>query len=689
MRGILNFKKLTLPFALGLCAVTMIAGGRIGETRNFEEVSGKSSKSSHTKVGEAGFPDRKPVSNNPETSFKPDQNSLNDASAPKVKFVNLRHYLRVSSQITVNVAANDDVGISRVDLYTDGQLTEIKTVVPNLPNASVSFNWNSAAVSNGKHILQARAYDSAGNSKAASVIVISHNFSNPTPTPTVTPTATPTPTPTVTPTPPLPSGNNVVVQPGIRYQTMVGWQASAETGILDKIVTGEIYRNAILDAAVELGINRLRIGLQSGLVENSTDYYQAFLNNNQDAVDNNTPAEYAAIRANRRVPVNDNADPNVINPAGFKWAFIDWQIEKVILPMRQKLAARGETLWWEISYVHFSTSNQLHIDSPAEYGELMLATWNHIRSKYGIVPDGLEIFLEPDNGSTQVSESELAAMIVAARNRLVNAGYAKPYIIAPSTVSGPAARSYYNNLKSANSAAAAYIDEIGYHRYVDIDTSLLAQLQATAQNDGKKTGMTEYGGATYLQLFDDLKTGKVSAWEQYALGYPYADNGYQHFYVTGSSPNFTVNMGSRTKFLRQYMKFIRRGAVMTGVSNSSANYQGLPFQNANGTFVVPIKCTTGGTINVVGLPAGTYGIKYTTASAYNVDLPNKTIADGQYVAFSMPAAGVVTVYNINYLSSSGSAINFEAETPGSFINSISSVENFDLTAGELFSIRSR
>jgi hypothetical protein len=97
------------------------------------------------------------------------------------------------------------------------------------------------------------------------------------------------------------------------------------------------------------------------------------------------------------------------------------------------------------------------------------------------------------------------------------------------------------------------------------------------------------------------------------------------------------------------MKFIRAGAVMKGVTSTNANFDGLPFQNANGTYVVPIKCAAAGSVTVENLPAGTYGIKYTTASEYDVDLPAQTIPAGGLVTFAIPASGVATVYNLNYL----------------------------------------
>jgi hypothetical protein len=440
----------------------------------------------------------------------------------------------------------------------------------------------------------------------------------------------------------------ITIQPDTSFQTFDGWQATAETGLSDKVATGKLYTGEVLDAAAEIGINRLRLGVLSGLIENSTDYFQNFLDRNEDATESGQPKEYADVLAHRRVPVNDNDDPNSINPNGYKWASLDCQMDNVVLPFKQRLAEKNERLWFIITFVHFSTSDQLHIDNPAEYGEFILATWNHLKQKYGIVPDGLEIFLEPDNDRARVTEVELAAMIVAARDRLTAAGYAKPEITAPSTLAGPAALPYYEKLREADPVAASYIDEIGYHRYDEIDDENLARLRAVAEADGKKTAMTEFGGATYLDLHSDLKAGKVSAWEQYTMGYPTEDNGYQYFYVTESNANFVVNMGSRTKFLRQYMKFIRSGAVMKGATNTNRNFDGLPFQNANGTYVVPIQCQTAGSVTVENLPAGTYGIKYTTATEYNVDLPNQTVPAGGSVTFTIPAAGVATVYDLNY-----------------------------------------
>src|SRR4051812_7300803 len=56
------------------------------------------------------------------------------------------------------------------------------------------------------------------------------------------------------------------------FQRFVGWQVTGETGINDMVSSGKLYSDAVLDAAVEAGINRIRIGIGSGLTENSVDY---------------------------------------------------------------------------------------------------------------------------------------------------------------------------------------------------------------------------------------------------------------------------------------------------------------------------------------------------------------------------------------------------------------------------------
>ena len=47
--------------------------------------------------------------------------------------------------------------------------------------------------------------------------------------------------------------------------------------------------------------------------------------------------------------INDNSDPFVMNPAGFNWGYLDYTIDELIVPLKQRLAARGESFWFNLS----------------------------------------------------------------------------------------------------------------------------------------------------------------------------------------------------------------------------------------------------------------------------------------------------------------------------------------------------
>ena len=80
---------------------------------------------------------------------------------------------------------------------------------------------------------------------------------------------------------------------------------------------------------------------------------------------------------------------------------MDYQVEKIVLPLKRRLEARGEKLFVNFNYVDFGQTelkgSLSHAHQPAEYAELIHAAFVHLKDKYGLVPDALEIILEPDN----------------------------------------------------------------------------------------------------------------------------------------------------------------------------------------------------------------------------------------------------------------------------------------------------
>lgn len=161
--------------------------------------------------------------------------------------------------------------------------------------------------------------------------------------------------------------------------------------------------------------------------------------------------------------------------------------------------------------------------------------------------------------------------------------------------------------------------------------------------------MLERIGASYPQLYDDLTLGMNSSWSQYTIANPYywttSDGGGAYYLVDDTNPNAPkLIMGSRTKFLRQYFKFVRPGAVRIGATSDNGGYGPVAFINTDGKYVVVVKADQAGGMTIRGLSAGLYGIKYTTSSQYNIDLPDVTVGSGQSITTSIPATGVITVY---------------------------------------------
>jgi hypothetical protein len=82
---------------------------------------------------------------------------------------------KVSGVVTVTATASDNVGVLRVDFYANGQLVSSDTSAP------YQATWNSRTVAGPTATLMAVAFDTAGNSASATVLVtvanlLRHNY---------------------------------------------------------------------------------------------------------------------------------------------------------------------------------------------------------------------------------------------------------------------------------------------------------------------------------------------------------------------------------------------------------------------------------------------------------------------------------------------------------------------------------
>jgi subtilisin family serine protease len=89
-----------------------------------------------------------------------------DTTPPSVQLTAPRDGDTVADTVVVNVTANDDVGVVKVDLLIDGALFATDTFTP------YSFAWDTTAVGNGAHTLQAVASDAANNTAGTTPITV-------------------------------------------------------------------------------------------------------------------------------------------------------------------------------------------------------------------------------------------------------------------------------------------------------------------------------------------------------------------------------------------------------------------------------------------------------------------------------------------------------------------------------------
>jgi hypothetical protein len=439
------------------------------------------------------------------------------------------------------------------------------------------------------------------------------------------------------------TGTVIDVDPSVSYQTIIGWQGEMQSGEIECDRTAFArYAPVVFDRAIdELGLNGVIIGLRSGW-ENPVDEFPDIIAGRL-SIDRIHEAAYYAI--------NDNADPFVADPKGFQWSMLDYRIENVLLPLRRRMAARGERLYVRMlfeDWIRTDTPQPFRImKDPEEFAEYVTEAFKHIRAKYGFSPDALELNNEPEH--TGYTGTQMGRALVAAAKRLAAAGF-HPDFVAPGTTSMANASTFYDEM-IAVPEVRSYLTDLSYHRYQGVSDASLRQIAARQQRDGVRTAMLEHIGSGVDDLWDDLTIANNSSWMQYALAYcGQNDNptgGGVYYQINQSDPaNPKINFTTRARQLRQVFFYVRAGAVRIGApSSDGAELRAMAFRNANGTYVVIAHARTrGASFTVRGLPAGRYGITYATASEYGVPLPDAVVAPDGTLTTSIPAGGLLTIF---------------------------------------------
>ena len=394
------------------------------------------------------------------------------------------------------------------------------------------------------------------------------------------------------------------------HQTMAGWEVTARTWEFDKVNdrfdgAAAAQRDALAAMLVnEAGIDRLRLEIKSG-IENPVDYWVLFVAGK---------IGYREYKAHFYEKINDNADPQVLNPAGVQFSDLDWRVENVVLPVKKQLEARGRRLWLNFAYGDFRWTelrgSLSHARNPAEYAELVVAAFSHLRTKYGLVPDSLEMIVEPDN-TNEWNGVVIGRAIVAVSDRLEAAGFPGVKIIAPSTAKARRALSYFEEIKSVPGAAER-MTTLAYHRYEgEPDTLDLNEIRDAAHASRMQTAMSEYVDGDITDLLADLNDADATVWQSYGIAarLPWDEATRPGTLISARGPagvRPVLSVTPATRAMALIFNTVDQGSRRIGVRSNNQDFAGTGFVTPRGKLVVVGHAQAALPVAISGLRAGRY-----------------------------------------------------------------------------------
>lgn len=418
---------------------------------------------------------------------------------------------------------------------------------------------------------------------------------------------------------------DIDIDPSITFQTISGWEGTADLPDTPVSPPWSLYRDKMFDLVVnEAGLNRVRLEIRSG-AESRSGAPTRFLAGK-------TP--YNTWKQERYDAVNDNDDPFLADLSGFNFDELDWHVRDTVLPMQQRLKARGERLIVNLCYVSFRDGRFFQME-PEEYAELVLVTYQHLEKTFGFVPDLWEVVLEPDLQNDGWDGATMGKAMATAGKRLQGHAYT-PAFVAPSVTNMANALPYANAI-STIPGAGDYWKELSYHRYRGQSAETLHHIAEFAKNHGLRTSMLEwwFGKATHKVLYEDLTIGNVSAWQGRVVS---------GIYEAPSHPGEAPQMRDDTRFNHLYFSAIREGAVrIKATSSAPRSFEASAFVNTDGGKAVLIEAHQAGKIILRGLEAGTYSVRIATSNQIRMVSEPLSVAHNAPAVLEIPESGVVSI----------------------------------------------
>jgi hypothetical protein len=345
--------------------------------------------------------------------------------------------------------------------------------------------------------------------------------------------------------------------------------------------------------------------------------------------------------------VNDNADPRKTDASRYRFLWQDDQIERHVLPLKERIEARGERMTIYVSYDLRSKLTPAFLLEPGEYAEMAAAFLAHAKERYGIEPDYWSVLNEP--GNDRPGDPGLCAELTAAAGtRIAEAGF-RTRMSGPECVTVAQADRYLRGMEGVPGALDRFA-QITYHLYHGGAEDVAARnaVRDWARKLKITAAQTEWMEAKDLDVARHihlcLTEADAVAWDRFGadlfFDLPYRD------LTDAASDGREPGLSSTAWHIRQFSRFIRPGAVRVGLAGGSDAVKGVAFLR-DGMAVVVLLNTSGEAqaVEIHGLKPGRYGRCFTSAPQrdYGRRLPEVAVTENGGAAFDLMPRSVTTL----------------------------------------------
>jgi len=360
-------------------------------------------------------------------------------------------------------------------------------------------------------------------------------------------------------------------------------------------------------------------------------------------------------------PTNDNNDPFVLNDSQIRWHWFDPYVRSVLIPFKQRVEARGDPFVLTLTAIAWNAYQwRSPTSDPGEdYAEIMMACLDRLRDRFGIVPDYVAVYNEPDlTNVSQETPAELFRGMEKLQSRLQSGGFSTRLRF-PDTWLLSNAPSYFDQLQQANPSLLNSLGVFSFHGYTSLSSGLstsdLNAVRDRAKNLGIPAILSEWWEPNYHppHIHQAMTQGDVAQYQPYVLAGPNNDPNsrglYRYRYSGGNEPLYNYTGWERAADwyeIYQYSAFIRPGDVRITMTSTHSQIKPVAFEKANGRQVIVIinEYNTPRNVSLANVAVGTFGISITSPTQNGEEQTPVTVADGDELIVTLPANSVSSIY---------------------------------------------